>query len=352
MKHIIIFLLFLPFIADAQISTVERPDMVTEPKPYESTYFKNSYDYSKIKSLSTIVKNKNGIPLNDTLHIDFYNEDGLKVKQIKYETNQPKSTTSYSYNDNNLLSNWNLKEKNYSTQTHYTYDSNDQIVNTIQFRVRYSGEKTDTTWLSNKTFTYTNKLLDRISSDNHGFTLIDHYAYDNGKLKEKTGGYTCKNLQYGKNDLPSEIREYAGGIIKEENLNGLKYFHYNELNQLVTDSILTGNNIPDQKYQVTNYTYSKNGSLKSMSSTYDGDYRNVEFEYENGNITTVSLTTSVMNSAYLRFWIYSSLGEYYNSPVAYREHFVYDKYGNRKEKKTYINNEVQSEIEYKIFYRN
>jgi hypothetical protein len=345
MKTLNLFLFAFPIFCVSQVTTVERPDESIEEDLYKMAYFEDKNNYSEIKSLATIVKNRNKDFANDTLQIAFYNEKGNKTQEIRYSNNSPSRVTEYNYYPNGDLLSWELFDTKYSTKTNYSYDLENRIIHTKQYRIR-SGSK-DSSLTSQKEFTYQDDKLMEINHDNG--QIIEKYIYENDKIIMKTGGFVSKLFEYNTQNKLTKISEFMGGEIKPGNLMGLKVFQYDKQNRLICDSIQTSNNLQKNEYQITHYDY-ENGALKSVKVKYNSHYRNIDFEYENNKIKQITIRTNISQNTYLRHWLNSKIEDYHNFPLECKELLEYDDKGNRISKKTFVNDELFSEIQSLIQY--
>lgn len=351
MKVIFIFLFIsLSLISYAQKSVVDMPEDLVEPNPYQETYFNDITNYNKqnVKELIIIIKYSYNNFKSDTLNKNYYNKNGDLVKQIRYSGNIPTSTIIDKYYADNNLKSWQIFNKNSSTLTVYKYYNNGQIENISQFSIRMRGGKNDTSEISSLTYKYADNHLVEINFSN---TYNEIYKYDGDVLLFKIGKYISKEFIYDNNGNLAKQNDYIGTDIVPTKLTGIKIYNYDNLNRLIKDSILTSANFKSNNYQITDYGYNDQGQLKTMNVSYDTSYRNIEFEYINNQIQKVNLTTNQPNGSYLRFWINSRIPEYYSFPINYNETFEYDQFGNRISKKTFVNGELFSDIEYKIIYR-
>src|SRR5690554_2295381 len=128
MKYSIIILFSLfSIISFAQ----KNEDVVVEPEPHRlDEYFKKD-NHSGIKKIYTISKNKKTNFTNDTLNVDLYNKQGLKIQTVRYEKNSPASNLQFIYDDNrnhvkSIYTKNKVKER--TSITEYKYDSNNQLI--------------------------------------------------------------------------------------------------------------------------------------------------------------------------------------------------------------------------------
>jgi hypothetical protein len=108
------------------------------------------------------------------------------------------------------------------------------------------------------------------------------------------------------------------------------------------------------KYQFTTYQYGEDDVLKKVSVKHGYDYRDVEFKYINGRIDEVLVTTNRVMSAYLRHWLHLDINEFVElgtNPILVRDVFEYDENGNRIAKRTYLGDELFSEVLYLLSYQ-
>ncbi len=350
-KLYLTFLLCIPFLSFTQKTNVDRPDLTIEPKPYNLAYFNDKNDYSTIKELTIISKGKHNDFLPDTLYKKFYNDHGLLVKNMDYDDNKLGITTIFKYSENNQLLSWqsfNVRSVN-SNLTIYDYNENRQVNSIRQVKIKNRNGQTDTIEISTQKFTYKNKQLIEVLMNN---SWSEKYEYNQNKISFKKGGYVSKSFKYNSQGNLIQIYDYMGSEILPLKLMGTKTFTYNQANQLVTDSILTSNNIALKKHQITNYTYNENGALKSMNVTYGYKNRFAEFNYSDDRIQQVKLETNDLISAYLRIWISPRIGDLIIHLKTYEEKFKYDKFGNKTLKQVFTNKKLFSEVEYKIVYKN
>lgn len=136
MKKFLLLLFLYPLLAISQDSTPENPDIVIEPNPLKEFYFQDKNNYKNVESMITILKNKSNNFSNDTIRINYYNENGKQSKNIRYSNNKPKYTTIMTYNrDNNILSQQTTENKK-SSYILYTYNKSKQLERTRDLRIK------------------------------------------------------------------------------------------------------------------------------------------------------------------------------------------------------------------------
>ena len=352
MKYVLLILVIFPIYTFAQKYDVDKPDEIVEPDPYKQVYFQDRNDYKRIRSVTTIIKNKHNNFRPDTQYIVYYNKEGLQTKNIRLNNNKESSTTLLHYDTNKNLLSWQLFEKHFSTLTLYSYNRNNQLEETRQLKLTQVNQNSDSAETSRMLYKYEHRNLIEILRSIQSNSTVEKYIYHNNRLKSKIGPYISKNLQFDKSGNILKVEEYMGNELVPQKLMGIKKYTFDSNNRLVNDSVLTASNFEKNKYQVTNYAYNENNLLQFMKVQYGPSYRNVEFIYSNSNIKEVNVTTNDGNPAYLRFWIDPKVADHYPFPIAYHEIFGYDENGNRTSKKVFLNKELYAEIEYKIDYKN
>ncbi|MEL6866156.1 MAG: hypothetical protein AAFP19_17135 [Bacteroidota bacterium] len=345
LKYLLILLLLSPLFCLAQKTTVDRPDELIEPKPYQEAYFRDANDYSMMKSLTTLSKAKYQDFKRDTLSKQYFDERGRLIKKIRYRNNSPNKTTIYQYTPKGDLQSWQIFEERFSTLTQYTYTPNHNIEQTQQWRINNKPAQNDSTLITTKSFTYDQDQLIQII---HNQSSIEEYSYEGKLLHFKKGPYISKSFAYDEEEKLTQLYEYMGNKIDSTKRKGSKIYYYDPNNRLILDSIL---NHTTKVYQITEYSYQKDGLLKSVKVRYGESYRNINFEYIDKKINRVRIETNQSNNAYLHHWIDHRIANTYPFPIKYKEEFDYDQYGNRISKKVFVNDELYSEVNYQIIYR-
>ncbi len=346
--------ILLPVIGFSQGPITDFPDMVIEPDPFKDLVYRDYNSYTNISSVATIFRRRKDHFISDTFEIHYYNNKGLKTKAIRYKKNAPSTTRILTYNDiGKLIKNQSIdhKSRKDTSTVLYTFDDQHQLVTVDHFTIKQINGENDTLYQPQKTFAYNNAKLIEFRSGVWGMQSISKYKYVKGRLITKTGGFTSKKFGYDKKGNLTSMYEYTGGEIDEKKLMGIKKFKYDRKNRLIIDSILTGSNMPAGKWQITEYLYTNNDTLKTMRVTFGSHYRNVQFKYLQGKIKDIIVDTNVGTSAYLRFWINHHIDTYYTFPINYREVYAYDNFGNKVSKKMYVNGELFDEVEFQILYK-
>lgn len=345
MIYLLLPFLFLSTIVRAQKTTVDLPDQLILPDPYKKAYFDDQNDYTKVRSVTILSRNKVNNFQTDTLYKTFYDDFGKRIKEVSYSKNVPSSVTTFTYNESR-----NLKESKYvsdylSQVVAYTYAQQEQIASTQNYHLDLKSG--DSTLFSNEQYIYTRDGLVEILTNG---SLHDQYTYKDHLLQNRIGANTNEEFLYDKNGNLIRATKYQNGEPKEERLNELRTFQYDSKNRLIKDSLLTSSNIVNKDYQITSYSYEEE-QLKEVKVVYKTQYRNIQFSYEDGKIKQITIVTNESNSAYLRHWISSKISQYYSFPITYCEVFDYDAYGNKVSRKDFVNDELFSETEYVIHYK-
>ncbi|MBL0145709.1 MAG: hypothetical protein IPP48_08085 [Chitinophagaceae bacterium] len=317
MKKLLFLIYFIPVVTLAQKFSADRPDEVVKQDPYVSMYFADNNDYKLIESVITITKDKHNNFMPDTLNIDYYNNKGLKIKNIRYNKNKISATTEFTYDASDNLLKWHTFSKLSSTHAFYFYNKKNQLIKTNKYTITILNNKMDTVEVSRMLFKYDGEKLVQITNNSLGTDIVEKYGYEQNRLVNKTGGFISKRFLYTNKKL-SSIIEYMGGVIDSTKIMGLEKFVYN--------------------------------SLRSINSIYKNLFRNVLFTYNNEKLEEVFLETNG-NSAFLKFIISHRIDEYYTFPIKYLEQFGYDTKGNRISKKVFVNNELFSEVNYIVTYK-
>lgn len=350
MKKLIFLFCLLPSLIFAQNSTVKRPDKVIEPNPYEAVYFADANDYSNIKSIAIIRKQKSKGFRVDTSQIEYF-EDGLKMKTVSYRNNLPIYRTIMTYNDDKTLNNWEIFYPKYSTKNIYQHDAQRRIINTQKVNIKRKKGKIDSTQTTQIAFKYDDKLgLIAIERKSNFGVGTETYHYDKNKqLTQVTGGSIFKMFNYDEHKNLLTIREYMGKFATEMLMNS-KRFEFDEHQNLVADYIVTSGNREKGVFQETHYTYDDKHQLETMKVTFGDLYRNLDFKFVDNKIQTIIVQTNG-HSAYLKTWMPYGMKDNYSFPITYKEVFEYDDYGNKIAKRIYVGEELFSETEFLIEYR-
>jgi|GEM_PF-1756610 len=351
MRKQLVLIFFIPAGALAQKFSADRPDEIAKPNPFTNIYFADNNNYKQIESVCTIAKNRYNNFKSDTLSIDFYNKGGLKVKSLRYDNNRMSTTSQFKYDAGGKLLSWQSFEKQSSTLTLYKYNQKGQLMETHKYNISNKNLKADTTEASRMLFKYNGDKLVQISNNSLGSDITEKFLYQQNRLVSTTGGYVSKEFFYHNNDKPAGIHEYMGGVADSTRIMGLEKLLYNSKGLLISDSVLTSSNFKTNSWQVIEYTYNDKDILAAMSSRYNDFYRRVSFKYSDGKMQEVDLETNG-NSGFLRFIINHKIAEYYTFPIQYKEQFGNDRHGNRTFKKVLVNNELFSEVNYLIKYKN
>lgn len=341
-NHFLFLSLFCSLSLLAQKTTLDRPDLIIEPDPFKTEYFKDHYDYSKFKEM--IVLKTKGFKL-DTLSKNTYDKDGKISKKTRYSNNTAKIFTQYGYLDNDLLKNWVYTSRGTNIRAIYSYDEQGKILKIQQYDLRLRKGVKDSSLKSTSKFEYENARLKTIKSNNG---LIENYVYENDNLVYKTGGYISKAFVYDDAGNLAELTEYMGGIVDESKLMGTKKFYYNKRNLLICDSILTSANFESKTYQITHYEYDEEERLKKLKVQFGQSFNEMNFEYQNNRIFNCLVRTNDVNYkvAYLRFPMPSGIVPNSSGIVNYRDEFRYDSNGNKISKKVFVDDALFFDIRF------
>ena len=348
---IIIFSIF-SIISFAQ----KNEDVIVELEPHRlDEYFKKD-NHSGIKKVYTISKNKKTNFANDTLNVDLYNEQGLKIQTVRYEKNSPASNLQFIYDDNrnhvkSIYTQNKVKER--TSITEYKYDSNNQLIEEDnQSMFAGSLERTVT-----KKYKYIDgKLVEKSIYQNNTLNQINSFFYDNDNLILHQQIYLSGNNNYEN----TYIYDGSGKLIQRETkaiytpnnttelIGIVKYQYENEKLTSVIES--EWQNFKNNESVLASYSYNENNKLSKMRVEYKSFFREVNYEYSNQKKVTINVVTNTDNSAYMKFWT-STFGNYIEKmPFNYKEQFDHDEKENLISKKIFINDELIYEVNYIIEY--
>lgn len=349
MKRLIIIIFLFPLIVVGQ----KNYSVLVEPEPYMLTPYFDDMSETGLRTIAVVSKSRQKGFVEDTLNISYYNTKGQKIRVERYKSNKPKSKTLLKYSDDNKLLEWQMYDygREYNiTKSSFYYNADKQETISVYSteskgkvrgkqikRSEYDRDKlmlkkffTNEVQSNVDSFIYDNDMLiEYINSTSMGFAFKTFYAYDS--LNQLISRKTYQQLN---NDLE---------------LYDEKLFFYSDGN-LIEDRELTQANLLDSNYVITKYNYYDDRQLQDMNVTYKDNFRDVHFEYKKGKKSRVLIKTDILNSAYLKYWIVSSVNSYYDLPIDYEETFIYDSKGNITNKKISINGELESNVDYVIEY--
>ncbi|WP_422104010.1 hypothetical protein [Winogradskyella sp.] len=211
------------------------------PKP-EEIMFEEHIDFSKVKSMVTLINRNTNVQDFDTLYIKHYNQDGWLEKEINFSNNQRWNITTNTYSDGKLVKGtWHNLTKNSRTELNYNYNTDDQLTNFNRKEISLKD----------------NKVLDE-------HNMIVHY--ENGKPIETTKKIAYSSLS---GNYKTKYRYSDSLLIETKSINGKtkinnsSRFEYDELGRVVQRSSY----IESEYYKVphlqarSSYTYNSRGLL-------------------------------------------------------------------------------------------
>lgn len=352
MKYFTIFLFSLfSMISFAQ----KNEDVIVEPEPHKLDEYFKRYNSTGIKKVYTISKNKKTNFTDDTLNIDLYNKDGLKIQTIRYEKNSPSSSLELIYDDNRnivktIFSQNKIKER--IGITDFVYDDRNQLIEEFYKSIFEENiERTVT-----KKYKYIDKkLVEKAIYQTNNLAQKDSFFYSKNnltlhKIVYSSGNNDFENI-YTYNKLGQLEKKETNSIFKnsQKNIFGKTAYKYED-NKLISISEMEGKNLSNREPVLTFYSYDNNGKLSKMRVEYKSFYREIDYEYSGQKIISINVITNTDNSAYMKFWT-STFGHYIEKmPFNYKEIFDFDHKDNLIRKKIFINDELIHEVNYIIEY--
>lgn len=188
------------------------------------------------------------------------------------------STTEYSYNEDNQLTNvMTMNQDGRQTITSYTYDEDGACLTSS-----YTGQR-DTTSTTRYSYTYdkNGNPTKAVATDAVGNQTVTTRTYD------QKGNCISEIVRFANGDEESYGRTYdtAGRLLSQRHVTGLKTetdtYTYNNYGQVETHVYALSNGLT----LTTSYTYNENGqAVSSLMSTGSGAALETVYTYdENGN---------------------------------------------------------------------
>jgi hypothetical protein len=359
MKNYFLLILCLPFISFSQGPEISIPENLVEPNPYGELLkvIDNYVELNNVSSLTKINKTSNN-KIIDTVSKQFFNKNGSIIKMINYEKNEPKDSTVWQYDSNNVIQKWLSYQNNTQINSIYKYNNNGQIQTFEKANIKSGESISKNVDRTIQTFNYEhNLLIEQITevykNNNIAYKNAQNYKYENKKPIIQITSFKSYTYNYFNNGKLREIKEFNGSEIDENKLYKVDIFNYNQHGKLSIDSMSYGKDLQENKYQIAKYKYKEFNInlLESINATYDGHYRNATFIYnEQEKLLEILIETDLRSTSKLKTWMHPK-ADYSGYPIKYKEQFEYDEYGNIKSNKKFANEKLILEIEYIMKYK-
>lgn len=352
MKGLILLLLCVPTLLLAQQRYREAlnqdPFMLVDPEPHKMTPHYDYLNTTGLKKVVLITTKKWYNPTQDTMNIEHYNKDGLKVQTIRYGKGIPESATQHFYDDRKNYISWELysyKKPSRVTKVVFTYSANNKLIKTLNLELN----ENDTLVKTVTHLEYEKNMLVSLEAERGGQPYASRkITYENGKVTRatfKVVALTETAFTYNDKGLLVDVTEKMG-----ESLYSSNTYEYDSFGRLIKHRRQTASNIADKSYQTTEYSYNPDGTVCYMYNTYKDYYQKINFEYANGKQKNLKIETNG-ESAYLKNFIPFTLsGQNHTYPLLYEEQWEYDNRGNVIKKKYYANSELFQELVFSVEY--
>lgn len=334
----------------------KNDDVLVEPQPHQLNQYYPNVSSSGKKVVYTIVKAQGFNLVNDTLNADFYNEQGFKIKKVRYENNQPESSLELRYdeNGNEIESKYEKRNlKNVLSFTESTYNSQNRLI-----QVQSKTKKLDDIEINlTKKYNYKDdQLIEKKIYQGKNNAQIDSFFYHNKLLVQHKLIYTQAIYAFEN----SYAYDHKGQLILKETrsfdkdkgtkeLTGKTEYTYGK-GKLIAVTELLAKNLIKKEHVRTFYSYNSNDQLATMRVEYNSFYREVKYEYTGEKISTIKVISNSDNNAYLKFWVATYGNVISEFPFQYQEKLTYDDKDNLISKKIFLNEEPIREILYHIEY--